>query len=253
MSGDPGYDRVLLGILILAPVVLISLLFIVAPYGRHHTWELGPTMPVRLSWMLMESPPLVMFAYFFAQGPNCANLSPLVLAALWMAHYIHRSLIYPLQLRVARSQSMPLGLVAMGFVFNLANTFVNATWISRYGSYSRRWLVDPHFLVGVGVFVAGYVINRHSDAILRRLRQPGEGGYKVPTGGLYRWVSCPNYLGEIVVWLGWALATWSLAGLSFALFTAANLIPRALANHRWYKQTFADYPSGRRALIPLVL
>ncbi len=253
MSGDVVFDRVLLGIFMFAPLVLIVLLVIVAPYGRHHTWELGPTIPVRLAWMLMESPPLVMFVYFFAAGPNAAGQPQLVLAALWLSHYVHRSLIYPLQLRVRRSQSMPVALVAMGFVFNLANTFINATWISRYGSYPLDWLGDPRFIAGLGVFVTGFVINRYSDAVLRGLRRPGEGGYKIPNGGMYRWVSCPNYLGEIISWLGWALATWSLAGLAFAAFTAANLIPRALANHRWYRETFPEYPAERRALIPLLL
>ena len=52
----------------------------------------------------------------------------------------------------------------------------------------------------------------------------------------------PNYLGEIVEWTGWALATWSLAGLAFAVYTAANLAPRAVANHDWYLSTFDDYP-----------
>ena len=31
------------------------------------------------------------------------------------------------------------------------------------------------------------------DAVLRRLRQPGESGYQIPRGGLYRFISCPNY------------------------------------------------------------
>ena len=44
--------------------------------------------------------------------------------------------------------------------------------------------------------------------------------------------------------------TWSLAGLAFALFTFCNLAPRALSNHRWYRETFEHYPSNRRALIP---
>ena len=39
-------------------------------------------------------------------------------------------------------------------------------------------------------------------------------------------------------------------GLAFCVFTAANLIPRALSNHRWYRENFPDYPANRRALIP---
>ena len=49
---------------------------------------------------------------------------------------------------------------------------------------------------------------------------------------------------------GWALATWSLPGLAFAVWTVANLVPRARANHRWYRGRFPDYPKERRALVP---
>ena len=66
-------------------------------------------------------------------------------------------------------------------------------------------------------------------------------------------MSCPNYLGEIVEWCGWALATWSPAGLAFAVYTAANLAPRAVSNHHWYLSHFPDYPRERRALIPFVV
>jgi hypothetical protein len=54
----------------------------------------------------------------------------------------------------------------------------------------------------------------------------------------------------LIEWAGWAVATWSLAGLAFFLFTFANLVPRAVANHRWYRSTFVDYPRERRAVIP---
>ncbi len=57
-------------------------------------------------------------------------------------------------------------------------------------------------------------------------------------------------LGEIVQWAGWALATWSAAGLAFCSLTIANLAPRARSNQRWYRSEFPDYPHDRRALIP---
>ena len=79
------------------------------------------------------------------------------------------------------------------------------------------------------------------------------GSYRIPRGGLFRWVSCPNYLGEIVEWCGWAIATWSPAGAMFAAWTIANLLPRALSNHRWCRARFPDYPSERKALIPGLL
>jgi len=75
----------------------------------------------------------------------------------------------------------------------------------------------------------------------------------MPRGGLFDLVSCPNYFGEVLEWTGWAIATWSLPGAAFAAFTFANLAPRALSNHEWYRRTFADYPASRRALLPYVL
>jgi steroid 5-alpha reductase family enzyme len=79
----------------------------------------------------------------------------------------------------------------------------------------------------LGLFLAGFIINRGADHVLRNLRKPGVAGYKIPYGGLYRWISCPNYFGEIITWIGWAVVTWSLPGLAFAAWTAANLVPRA--------------------------
>ena len=96
------------------------------------------------------------------------------------------------------------------------------------------------------------MMNLNSDAILRNLRKPGETGYKIPRGGFFRFVSAPNYLGELIEWSGWALATWSLPGLAFLLWTAANLVPRAISNHKWYVSTFPDYPRERKAILPFI-
>jgi steroid 5-alpha reductase family enzyme len=148
---------------------------------------------------------------------------------------------------------MPALVVGLGFGFNLLNGWVNARWISELGAYPRGWLADTRFLAGAALFLAGLAVHASADAALRRLRAPGESGYRVPRGGLFEWVSCPNYLGEMVQWAGWALATWSPAGLAFALYTAANLAPRAVAHHAWYRRQFPDYPARRRALVPFVL
>ena len=123
----------------------------------------------------------------------------------------------------------------------------------QFGSYPVSWLGDPRFLAGAVLFAAGLALNISSDHTLRGLRRPGETGYRIPHGGAYRWVSSPNYLGEMVEWSGWALATWSLPGLAFALYTIANLAPRAMANHSWYQERFPEYPAERRALLPYVL
>lgn len=234
----------------LAVATAVGLIFVTAPYGRHGRAGWGPTVPARVAWLVMESPAALLFLGVYLAGEHRAELVPLVLLGLWQLHYVQRTFVYPFLLR--GGARMPLSLMAMAIAFNTLNAFINARWVSSVGSYPTAWLTDPRFVLGVLVFLAGYSVNLWADRTLRGLRAAGN-GYQIPRGGLYRWVSCPNYLGEIVEWFGWALATWSPAGLAFAVYAAANLAPRAVQNHRWYRERFPDYPPERRALIPFVM
>lgn len=237
--------------LTLAVPTFVALRRMAAPYGRHQRTGWGPSWPARLGWLAMESPAPLLFAAVYAVGAQRAQPVPLVLLGLWQLHYLHRAFVYPLWLRPAAR--MPVTVLLLGMAFNVLNGFVNARWVSALGRYPLRWLADPRFLAGAALFVVGMALNVTADRALRRLRRPGETGYRVPRGGAFELVSSPNYLGEIVEWAGWALATWSLAGLAFAVYTAANLAPRALSHHAWYRGRFPDYPPERRALIPYVL
>ena len=236
--------------LVAAAIVFVALFFVSAPYGRHIRRGWGPLISNQLGWTLMESPAAVMFAACFAVGSVPKNLPLMLFLFFWELHYIHRALIYPLTIRDG-SKKMPLGVVLMGFGFNLGNAYANGRYLfSLSGGYALEWLQDPRFITGAVLFVIGIITNRWADTILRSLREPGEAGYRIPKGGLFRWVSCPNYLGEIIEWLGWALATWSLPGAAFALWTIANLAPQHGAHHRWYRQQFSNYPTERKALVP---
>ncbi len=89
---------------------------------------------------------------------------------------------------------------------------------------------------------------------LINLRQPGETGYKIPRGGMYRYVSCPNYMGETIEWIGFAIMSWSLVGAVFAIWVALPLLAQAINAHRWYRDKFGDeYPVDRKAIIPYLL
>ena len=250
MSEQLFYNTLLIAWIILAAITFGFLFFVVAPYGRHTKSGWGPTIDNKLGWIIMEAPSPLLFAALFWLGDNEQTLPLILFFLLWQAHYIHRAFIYPLRLR-SGVKSMPLIVASSGLFFNIVNAYLNGRYLFTLSDgYPTAWLTDPRFLLGLLLFLTGFIINRHADYILRNLRQPGESAYKIPHGGLYRWISCPNYLGELIEWTGWAIATSSLAGLSFALWTAANLAPRAYANHAWYKKQFPEYPKERKALIP---
>jgi 3-oxo-5-alpha-steroid 4-dehydrogenase 1 len=238
--------------LVAATAVFIALFFVSAPYGRHARRGWGPLIPNHLGWFLMESPAAIGLAIFFALGSAPKNLPILLFFVLWELHYVHRAFIYPWTIRDGRKQ-IPIAVIVLGFAFNVGNSYANGYYLfSLSGGYPTSWLLDPRFLAGGSLFVVGFIINRWADTTLRALRQPGELTYHIPRGGLFNLISCPNYLGEIVEWAGWALATWSLPGLAFAVWTFANLAPRAHSHHVWYHKNFPNYPKNRKALIPWV-
>lgn len=237
-------------VIALAIVTFIYLWRTTAPYGRHYAgtaW--GPHIDNRLGWVIMELPTTAVFALIYFAGEAAWNLVPLVFLAMWQGHYLHRTFVYPFRTRTA-GRKIPLTIVGSGVPFNSLNAYVNARFISSIGEYGVEWLADPRFLIGAAVFLIGMALNVHSDNILLRLRKSNDAGYSIPQGGAFRYVSCPNYLGEIIEWAGWAIATWSPAGFAFFLYTAANLAPRARSNHVWYRRRFPDYPPERKALIP---
>ena len=233
---------------LLCPVVLVALLKIPAPYGRHHQPGWGGTLPNRLAWILMELPAFVVIAWLVLSSPARHASVALVPLALWLFHYGYRTFVFPLLMRPSR-QTFPVLLLLFAIGFNLLNGYNNAQALIE-SAIRGVPLLSLHFIAGAVIFVAGFVMHAHSDAIIRGLRSANNEKYAVPVGGMFRWVGSPNYLGEMIQWIGWAVMTGSLAGLAFALFTICNLLPRAIANHRWYQNRFEDYPSNRKILIP---
>ena len=97
-------------------------------------------------------------------------------------------------------------------------------------------------------------INIQSDDIIRNLRKEGDSNHYLPKGGLFRYVTSANYFGEFVEWVGFAILTWSWAGAVFALWTFANLCPRAARIYDQYKVEFGDELDTKKVkrIIPFI-
>jgi protein-S-isoprenylcysteine O-methyltransferase Ste14 len=233
---------------VLCPLVFLSLLWTTAPYGRHFTTGWGFTLSNRFAWFVMELPALLVISLLLWASP--ATLAPVAWVPwlMWGAHYSYRTLVFPFLMRPS-GKSFPALLVLFAIVFNALNGYNNAgALIANSASGAALWSI--HFCFGSLMFLTGLWIHIAADHTIRKLRHAGSVGYGVPQGGLFNWVSNPHYLGEMIQWSGWAILTWSWAGLAFALFTICNLVPRAMANQRWYRETFPDYPPERKILVP---
>ncbi len=71
---------------------------------------------------------------------------------------------------------------------------------------------------------------------------------------MFRHVTSANYFGELIEWIGFAILTWSWAGVVFVVWTFANLAPRAAKIHERYKRDFPGEMKGRKVkrIIPYV-
>lgn len=244
------FRNILIVWILIAVAVFISLFFITAPYGRYVRISSRFSIEGMYGWIIMEAPASLIFAACFIANLQGITITQIILLIVWQIHYVDRSFIYPVKRRIS-SKPLPLFILAAGIVFNSINAYLNGMYtILNNSIYSKEWLTDIRFLTGCSLFFIGFIINRYSDFILYRIRRLSREEYTIPYGGLFRWISSPNYLGEILIWIGWTIATWSPVAAAFSLWTIANLAPRAWAHHKWYQQQFDNYPEQRHALIP---
>jgi 3-oxo-5-alpha-steroid 4-dehydrogenase 1 len=248
------FNGFLVFMVVLAAVFFRMLFRQPAGYGQYISRRSEKAINNRTGWVLMELPVVLLFFAYWVASPRQFEITPLIFFLLFNLHYCQRTFVFPLLIR--GDDKMPWSIIIFGMIFNTANAFMQGTWIFFLAPddlYTPAWLTTPQFIIGVLIFFTGFVINLHSDHIIRTLRKPGDTAFHIPRGGMFRFVTSANYFGELTEWVGWAIMTFSWAGLVFAIWTFANLGPRADTHHSWYMQKFGDaYPQDRKRMIPFV-
>lgn len=235
------FNIFLIAMSVTALVVFVALHYIDAGYGMMYTKKWGASVNNRLGWILMESPVFFAMLAMWWFSDRGTELVPIVFLVLFELHYFQRSFIFPLLMR--GKSRMPLSIILSGVVFNLLNALMQGGWIfyvSPADRYPDTWLCSWQFISGTVLFFIGMAINMHSDNVIRNLRAPGDTKHYIPKRGMYKYVSSANYFGEFVEWSGFALLTWSISGAVFALWTFANLAPRAKRIHQRYSKEFGE-------------
>jgi steroid 5-alpha reductase family enzyme len=235
--------------ILIAVVTLITLLItkIRAPYGRHANEKWGKMIDNRWGWFWMELPAFLICPGLAILGTNGKSPLTWLLIFLWFVHYFNRTIIFPFRLKTT-GKKMPLTIVFSALFFNGVNGFLNGYYLGFLAPENES-LLSFSVILGVAVFITGMTINRMADHKLISLRSEQK-GYQIPRKWLFEYISCPNHFGEIVEWIGFAIIACNVSALTFAIWTACNLIPRAINHHDWYKETFPDYPKDRKAVIP---
>ncbi|MBO4645268.1 MAG: 3-oxo-5-alpha-steroid 4-dehydrogenase [Bacteroidales bacterium] len=243
------YNYFLCGMTLLAVVVFIILQFITPAYGMTFNNRWGQSIRSNWGWVLMEAPVFLLMTSFYVHAllrsqPFSMAEFPWVTTAifvLFQLHYLQRSFIFPSLMR--GTSKMPLSIIFSGIFFNMFNAYMQGGWLFFISpdQYTLSWFYSPQFIIGTVLFFAGMVINMHSDRIIRKLRaDKWDNNYYLPKGFLFDKVNSANFFGELLEWFGFAVLSWSPAGLVFFLWSFANIVPRSKAVYEQYIQFFGE-------------
>ncbi|KAK8748600.1 hypothetical protein OTU49_015883, partial [Cherax quadricarinatus] len=225
-----------------------------APYGRYTNYKFGFGVPVKLAWCLQECPSFIIPVCLVVYGKQTAYRGVVnqMCLGMFVMHYFQRSFIYPLVMKSQRP--VPFLTFFCAFLTCSYNGILHGLYFVNFCHYkNEEWMYSPTFYIGFALFLYGMKINLGADSTLKNLRSGNETGYKIPTGGLFERISCPNYFGEIVEMWGYALASLAPPAAAHAVFTTLFLSRRALQHHQWYLKKFEDYPKNRKAIFPFLL
>ena len=252
---EPIFNFLIWVMMALAAIVFVSLYFVNAGYGQFRTRQWGWSINNKVAWTLMEAPVFAVMAVVWWTSGHSLHIPELVLFLLFELHYFQRSFVFPWLM--SGTSRMPVAIMLMGITFNVINGLLQGGGLYWFpnpdfaegASYLLRW----NAIVGIVLFLAGLAVNWHSDHVIRHLRRPGDNRHYLPQGGMYRYVTSANYLGELMEWTGFALAAATPVAWVFPIWTAANLVPRAHAIHKRYREEFGDDAVGdRKRILPFV-
>ena len=274
LKNEDTYNYVIqLTFLISDVPIFLCLLFIKAYYGKFFNSnseetncvqkilrKIFPVIPSRVSWIVQECPCVFVTLFYLIHAYSEITFRRLLVIAPFLIHYIHRTFIFPFVIH--SSKNNPLEITLMAFTFCLFNAIMINRSIFYYTDYDHDfWL---YYIYGLITFICGMYINIFSDYSMIRQRnakkdQEGRSKYIIPKGFMYELISCPNYFGELTEWLGFFVLSNTFSGLVFFVSTFANLFPRAIQYHQWYKVKFKDEfnsdkdLANRKAIVPFLI
>ena len=245
------YETILYPWIFIALISFVALLKINAPYGKFFNKNFGFSLPYKTGWFIQEIiSPLSLFIFYFLSTKNIENKIVWFFLIIWILHYIYRSIIFPLRMG-KNSSRIPILIIMSAVIFNIVNGFTNGYYLG-VTKYPAQYYLEYNFIIGLVLVVVGFYINFKADNTLISLKSKNK-GYLIPKGNMYNYISCPNYFGEMIEWLGFSIMTLSFPAFIFFIWTVANLFPRALATHKWYQKEFKEYPKKRKAIIPFII
>ena len=128
-----------------------------------------------------------------------------------------------------------------------------APWIYAPSSYTALSspTIDKINMLGVALYIFGQVSNFITHLNLASLRSTGGTERKIPVGYGFNIVTCPNYMFELISWVGMLLVTKSLSTLLFFGLALWKMNQWGWKREKAYRKEFPEtYKKKKYAVVP---
>lgn len=221
--------------------------------------DLGPQIGWQTVFIIEYLGPILIHPLIYALSPYIYKSSPpeasqmqkLVMLTT-IAHFVKRE-FETLFIHRFSAATMPFRNVFKNSAHYWFLSGVNmAYWVYAPTSSAAGPANGALVAAGLALYGAGELGNLQTHLTLRDLRGAGTTQRGIPQGWLFDLVTCPNYLTEIVSWLGvYLLSGFNWSVLLFIVAAGGQMAAWAKKKERRYRKEFGDkYHKKRFCMIP---
>ncbi|KOC69258.1 putative polyprenol reductase [Habropoda laboriosa] len=108
------------------------------------------------------------------------------------------------------------------------------------------------------IFILSSYAQLKTNFILSNLRKNKDGKinssvYKIPHGGAFEYVSGALQITEIIIYVTLSIILWQSSTFHYVtIWVIVNQVSTAAMTHKWYIQTFKNYPKSRKIILPYI-
>ena len=188
--------------------------------------------------------------YYLLPSPQPSYLQALTFS-LVMLHFTKRELETLLIHRFSAATMPAFNIFRNSAHYWLLSGLNMAYWIyipsAPAAGKSSYYITYP----GLALFVIGELGTLSNHITLRNLRSSGGIERGIPHGLGFDLVTCPNYMFEVVAWVGIAMVSWSLSTVIFAVAATGQMAVWANKKEARYRKEFGgQYQRKRYTMIP---
>ncbi|CAH3151198.1 unnamed protein product [Pocillopora meandrina] len=206
----------------------------------------------QLGWSICYGAPLVLYAILWYLSGMPQTIFQLVSLVTYLGHFLKR-IIEALFIHKYSKNMLLLPVIEIAMFYCLG-AVTQHYWCNIYTHGPLADKLSSNYValvVGIPVFVIGESLNFYHHHILANLRPAGTlTGYVVPHAGLFHYLVCPHYLGELIAWYGMAVAGQHLGVYLAWLVMVCYLSGRSHQTHLWYLKKIENFPKDRRNIFP---